>query len=711
MNNLSNRCVTIIRTLLEEKDFIFAERISEICGVSLRTVKYDLEKIKGWMKDNGCVLIAVPKKGIRIPEEEKERVRELLSEDSSDYFLSAEERIDHLLSFFLDDYLNESIEDIGLKTCVSRSTMLRDMEKVSDWFTEHNIKLQRKQHKGIGLDLNERQRRRLITAYIVEKLDIEKMIESYVFGKDYGLDYQSQSELAKKIRNRIDVRQYSSRLRNFLEDNGYEITDKNFMYLLCFLTVQEYRISNGHFILTNEAKRITGNEEVKDRIMTELFEESLENVPEEYRRNEADYITDIFLAYIDNPQSGDDSDASLTEQIYKYIVRRVYELTRCDISKDQDLNKGMKLHIASMVSRMKLKMPYQNVMLEDIKKQYTDTYNMTSEIFLEIEKKYGIERNENEIGFVALYVNQALERIYKNTERFRYTNVLLICSEGQAAVSFLVRSLQKNFNEIRIIDRISAFKADNYNYSNVNLILTTVDLPFTVLRPVIKVKPILSKRDIARIESFLNKNRTSSTDVSGKELLVNELYRTIGRYYDIDGNEELKEEIRILVGYDSAPLPTLEEVLKKEYFVANIDAYDWEDAVVQAAEPLLEAKAIRKEYLQEIFALKNEHGQYAVMAKGICLVHAAPDNRNKLSMSLATLKDPITIQANEDEEPQVIKVMMVFAIKDSVRYAKAIDELFTMFTEYPDLADRLCEGKTAKDLVDIVKNCFDSIEW
>ena len=69
------------------------------------------------------------------------------------------------------------------------------------------------------------------------------------------------------------------------------------------------------------------------------------------------------------------------------------------------------------------------------------------------------------------------------------------------------------------------------------------------------------------------------------------------------------------------------------------------------------------------------------------------------------------IQVNEDEEPQAVKVMMVFAIKDSLRYAKALDELFTLFTEYPDLADRLCEGKTAREIVDIIKNLYDRIEW
>ena len=402
----------------------------------------------------------------------------------------------------------------------------------------------------------------------------------------------------------------------------------------------------------------------------------------------------------------------LTEKIYHHIVSRVYELTHCDISKDQDLNRGMKLHISSMINRLKLKMPYQNVMLEDIKKQYTNAYNMTLEIFSEIENKYGIERNENEIGFVALYVNQALERIYKNTERFRYTRVLLVCPEGQAAVSFLVKSLQNHFNEIRIVDRISAFKADSYDYSKIDLILTTVDLPFTVLKPLIKVRPVLGKRDIARIESFLNKNIKSSEEVlSSWDMVVNDLFRVISKYYDIDSNEALKEDIRIVLGYDNTPLPSLEEVLRKEYFTANIEAYDWEDAVVQAAEPLLRVNAIDNEYLAEIFALKDEMGQYALMADGICLVHAAPNNRNKLSMSLATLKDPVMIQVNEDEEPQAVKVMMVFAIKDSLRYAKALDELFTLFTEYPDLADRLREGKTAREIVDIIKNLYDRIEW
>ena len=75
MNSLSNRCITIIRSLLDQSDYIFAEEISEKCGVSIRTVRYDLEKIKGWMKDNQLQLIAVPKKGIKIAEDDKERIQ------------------------------------------------------------------------------------------------------------------------------------------------------------------------------------------------------------------------------------------------------------------------------------------------------------------------------------------------------------------------------------------------------------------------------------------------------------------------------------------------------------------------------------------------------------------------------------------------------------------------------------------------------------
>ncbi|MGI6607637.1 MAG: BglG family transcription antiterminator [Erysipelotrichaceae bacterium] len=710
MNNLSNRCIAIIRILLEEEDFIYANNLSKRCHTSIRTTRYDLEQIRDWMESNNLQLLSIPNKGIKIEESSKAAVKKALKNRGSDYFFSAEERVNYLISYLLSFYKGETIEQLAEKMDVSKNTVLRDLTKVENWFKKHGSKLLRKQRKGILLEATESQRRKLIVEYIIERQGLEKIISCHAFNKsEINNNIDNDSDLFYSINKTVNLEKIIENLDYILKENMINISDASFVYLVYFAAVQEYQIKQNKIVEDNGLFAV--DDKLKKRVMY-WFDNKFKNTGLEKFELELEkkYFLSIYLGYVQN-NFQIEKENHLTEEIYELIVNRVFQLTHCDISYDQDLKKGMILHIDLMLNRIKYNIPYKNVVLDDIKRMYPDSFNMCMEIFDEIEKIYNIEKNESEIGFISLYVNQALERIYKNKNNFRHTNALLICSQGLATVSFLVKSIQENFNNIQIIDKISAFKASTYDYSNVDLILSTINLPFTVLKPVLKVSPMLTKRDIAKIENFLDKNEFSQEKKDEKEMLVDTILETISKHYDIEDNERIKKDIHNIFFQDTSDLPSLYEVMGKEFFVANIEADDWEDAVIKAAEPLIKNKMIDSEYLNEIIEIKNELGQYAVIANGICMPHASPNERNKLSMSLATLKDPIMVEVNRNEAPIKIKVMMVLAINDNVRYAKALDEAFTLFKEYPNLADMLSKAKTSKELIDIIKTCYDKVEW
>ena len=71
-------------------------------------------------------------------------------------------------------------------------------------------------------------------------------------------------------------------------------------------------------------------------------------------------------------------------------------------------------------------------------------------------------------------------------------------------MTFLKESLKREFPSIDILDTLSVFEATSYDYLSVDLVLTTIDVPVPLSRPLIKVHPILTRLDIRRIGAFLN---------------------------------------------------------------------------------------------------------------------------------------------------------------------------------------------------------------
>ncbi len=708
MIELSNRCLAIVEMLLKQDGYIRSLDIAENFNVSVRTVKYDIDKIRWWMKDNDLQLLTSPKKGYSISKDDKEAIEELLNSNGNGYFYSSPERLNNLIYFLLAEYNGEKIDEIAAIFDVSKNTILRDLDKAQEWFISHGVSINRKQKKGIELRFSENEVRRLLVDNIIENENVDDIIKCYALNKTLKMSNNAYLKLERKIYESDNVNFVISFLEDFVEKNNYHVSDVNMIYLIYFLCIQLLRIKDGHYIASNYVLFSKDYEEIFEKLCANDKLVTYLSLPTIRATFELKYMAKILYAYIDKADiSLDNSD--LTQDVYNYLVQRIYEITHCDISKDIEVAKAMKLHISSMINRLNMKLPYQNLMLNDIKTKYADSYKLADEIFDELEDKYQINKYDDEIGFIALYISQALNRIFKDAGNYHYVNTLLICSQGQARVTYLVKSLQERFNRIKIVNKISVFKLKDFDFSNIDLILTTIDIPFTVLKPVIKVNPILSKRNIEKIEMFLSENMGSSYSGGNKELLLNEIINTIGQYYDVETNFKLKEDLRILIGSDNKPLPNLPQVLKEEYISALIDAYDWEDAVVQASEPLLKAGAIDGRYLEEIFMLKNRDGQYAMVTSGICLPHASPSSNNRLSLSLATLKEPIEIPI--DDTKTKIKVIMVLAINDNIRYSKAVDELFTLFATYEDFADRLVQGKTRKEIVEILKACYDRVDW
>lgn len=120
----------------------------------------------------------------------------------------------------------------------------------------------------------------------------------------------------------------------------------------------------------------------------------------------------------------------------------------------------------------------------------------------------------------------------------------------------------------------------------------------------------------------------------------------------------------------------LKNLLTRETIKLHVSCGDWIEAIQLGTSILIEKGYVEKSYEQAIIECFKRYGPYMVIAPGIVLSHARPENGvNTLSMSLVTLKNPIRF-GNETNDP--VKLIITLAATDNETHLKALAQLMEL---------------------------------
>lgn len=123
----------------------------------------------------------------------------------------------------------------------------------------------------------------------------------------------------------------------------------------------------------------------------------------------------------------------------------------------------------------------------------------------------------------------------------------------------------------------------------------------------------------------------------------------------------------------------IESLLKKSTLQLQVDVSDWEEAGVIAGKLLLDNNYIKEDYIERMLEAVHEYGPYIVIAPGIALFHARPEESVKeICLSMITLKTPVEFGA-DDKDP----VDLVFALGaiDHNSHLEAMAELMKILQD------------------------------
>ncbi|EWG74215.1 MULTISPECIES: PTS sugar transporter subunit IIA [unclassified Enterobacter] len=126
---------------------------------------------------------------------------------------------------------------------------------------------------------------------------------------------------------------------------------------------------------------------------------------------------------------------------------------------------------------------------------------------------------------------------------------------------------------------------------------------------------------------------------------------------------------------------------------------DWPQALELCAKPLLDLQVIEPEYVTAIIQQHHTLGPYYVLAPGLAMPHARPEEGAKgLGLSLLKLKQGVSFGAGEFDP---VDVIIMLAAPDKNSHIEMISSLAELFSSDTDM-DELHQVNTLEEIKTII---------
>jgi PTS system ascorbate-specific IIA component len=145
-----------------------------------------------------------------------------------------------------------------------------------------------------------------------------------------------------------------------------------------------------------------------------------------------------------------------------------------------------------------------------------------------------------------------------------------------------------------------------------------------------------------------------------------------------------------------------EYIIKENAVYCQLEATDWKDAIIKGGQLLLDRGAATPDYLQTIIRKCEENGPYIVIAPGIAMPHARPEEGAlALGYGIVTLKTPVNF-GDPDNDP--IQLLIYLAAPDVKSHNEEAVCQIADLCDDEDAIDAIIKAASAEEILTILKN-------
>lgn len=686
MNKRSREILSQLITKTEYSQTISIQNLAEMFKVSSRTIRYDIEQINDYLKENHLQPLNLGKQGVINTQADITKARESLSEEGFYSFkLSREERVcfSAVMMICSDDYI--TLSEIADQLFVSRSTIIQDLEHIKSFFRERHLYVLSHSNKGLLLEGREIDKRNLLIDMIQSENSIFKAEPIFqhltqCLSKNLKIDLEDISMIEKIINEAEHI-------------YGRFLTDQSFVQLRNYFQLSLYRLRKAHYVEYGDDKN--SKWDMAKGMIDQIQQFIVKEIPD----TEIYYVASVLnrMKYIKKTTSN--KEIVKMQVITRNFIEKISKDIHRNLQGDYIFYENLINHLESTFSTLGDRFAINSV-VDEILQRYPEVKQATERNVYVFEEYVGRKLSEEEIAYIVVHICAAIERNKNETVRY---SVVLVCNGGIGTSQLLLARLEKFFH-LDVIDIIPAHDIENMNMDDVDAVISTISLEGKGIE-YIQVDPLLTDEDCIRVGEKLSKIHPK---VSEKETISEENQDSLKSLETIkDILEEDEEEIAIgkiksviESFFQKKEETTLSDLLPAQAIQIGVECSDWKGAIEASAKYLLKNGAINENYIKAMIKNVMENGPYIVVAPGFALPHEALNaGASKVGMSLIRLKTPVPFGKKEMDP---IEWVCCLSAINKETHLKAMFQLVNLFYNQ-SFRKQIKECKTGEEIYKIIE--------
>lgn len=670
--NLDVRCYEILNYLLYQDGYTTVVQLAEEKGISKRSVYYDIRKINEWLEAQELTPLEIErKKGIWIDEEQKTLIRTKLKmiPPKLAYVFTPVERIKIIICSILQRNRNLFLDDFMELCQVSRNTTINDMKEAGKVISEYQLQLIYENGKGYHIVGDLVRKRSIYFAYFSSIADFYK---KEILPLDDPEKVQQIIEKLKDIENALDVQYVQGTLYTIAVffstiDNRTDILEFSEDEKSEIMYTKEYEMVSKRFEELDESERLY--------LALHLLGSRIQSIPVDFM----------------NEKTGQE-----TQKLSRILVEAFSRITGIGFSKEDELVQAIAAHLKTSLYRYRYGVQLANPMLDNIKSEYGDLFEVTARACKYLEKEIGVPIPDGEIAYLTLHFGAFITSGQQQEEQLR---VLIVCPNGLSTANMIrgeIKTLVPNAETVDIRSLKDYQKQHNYN-----VVISTVVIEEE--KNLILVHPILTDNDrmtvlkkCMKYEYSNHVNITQITEIASKYMTEKNLKEFRAELMEHFSKTSLKKYVK-----RGSSQKGIQEMLQKSYIHIVKDSMPWENAVQISGETLLNEKFIKQSYIDSIIQKTKQYGPYMFITKHVFLAHSEIEHgANKMGIELTVFKKPIEFTAL-DGKKRYAKIILTLSAQDHKAHIRLLNDIMTIFSESEN-EEMIWKSETAENIKNMI---------
>lgn len=509
------REVKILMELMNCDGYLNVDYFANVLNVSTRTILNDIKSLNIDSEHFGYKILNLRGKGYYLEIKNEQKFQNYMNRLNNQEINYKSDRIPNIIAILLlhNDYISQ--EFIANFLNVSKSIIKNDMDKVNELLSEHDIKLQKKAHYGVKLDIDNFKRKLCILYLYEEGNDL-------IIKEINGVIHSNFQEVERLLISLLET--------NKLNTNYVEMKKIDTFIKICIYS-NLFQLNCGHDTADQET--------LYENIAIQLKEKIEENYNTSLLQNELNdlalYITQKTSKKIEKIKYAEGLEEKL-DNFFKECDRK-YDTNFND---DDEFKLSLLSHVSLLLDRLHQSISFSNPLVDEISVKYPLTFNIAIQFVQELEKTYDVVIEQDEIGFIATHLAVHMERQARQVLE-SFNRIAIVCSSGGGSAFLIKLKLETLFNG-KDIRTFSLLQEDELMKYHPDIIFTITDLYYKYNVPVIKINELLDDNDILKIKNMFNLGRQNV--IENKSKLVSLMRKDC--FFIIEDDLEYEEILKMM---------------------------------------------------------------------------------------------------------------------------------------------------------------------